>query len=72
MLADRLHIGIVNNTDFTTMLEATDSKNDPAVLEILNGTRNLCPKCECAWVWGVRQNCSRQAARVRVSLREAW
>ena len=27
---------------------------------------------QCLKQMGVRQNCSRQAARVRVSLREAW
>ena len=50
VLADKHHIVMVNETDFARMLEATDARNDPAILEILNDTRKLCPKCEAEMV----------------------
>ena len=45
-LADKHGIEVVNETDLARMLEATDARFDPAVLEILRDTRKLCPKCE--------------------------
>jgi HJR/Mrr/RecB family endonuclease len=45
-LADKHGIEVVNETGLAGMLEATDARFDPAVLEILNDTRKLCPKCE--------------------------
>ena len=45
-LADKHGIAIVNETDLAGMLEATDARFDPAVLEILRDARKLCPKCE--------------------------
>ncbi len=45
-LADKHGIEILNETDLAEMLEATDSRFDPAVLEILHDKRKLCPKCE--------------------------
>jgi len=45
-LADKHGIEIVNETGLAAMLEATDARFDPAVLEILRDTRKLCPKCE--------------------------
>ena len=64
-LADRHAIAIVNETDLAGMLEATDSRFDPAVLEILNDTRKLCPKCE-------RELVLRTAGRGRGAGRQFW
>ena len=64
-LADRHGIAIVNKTDLAGMLEATDSRFDPAVLEILNDTRKLCPKCE-------RELVLRTAVRGRGAGKQFW
>jgi restriction system protein len=45
-LADKHGIVMVNETELAAMLEATDARFDPAVLEILHDSRKLCPKCE--------------------------
>ena len=45
-LADRHGIGLLNETDLLHMIEATDAKLDPVVLEILRDTREICPRCE--------------------------
>jgi len=45
-LADKHGIEIVSEAGLAAMLEATDARFDPAVLEILRDTRKLCPKCE--------------------------
>jgi len=45
-LADKHGITILNEADLAVMLEATHARFDPAVLEILNDSRKLCPKCE--------------------------
>lgn len=45
-LAEKHGIVILNETELCRMLEATDAKNDPKVLELLHDTRKFCPKCE--------------------------
>jgi restriction system protein len=45
-LADQHGIEVVNEAGLATMLEATDARFDPAVLEILHDTRKMCPKRE--------------------------
>jgi restriction system protein len=45
-LADKHGIEIVNETGLAAMLEATDARFDPEVLDILRDTRKFCPKCE--------------------------
>jgi HJR/Mrr/RecB family endonuclease len=45
-LADKHGIEIVNETGLAAMLDATDARFDPEVLDILQDTRKFCPKCE--------------------------
>ena len=45
-LADKHGIEVVNEAGLARMLEATDAKFDPAVLEILRDDWKMCPKCE--------------------------
>ena len=45
-LADKHGIEIMNETGLTRMLESTDARFDPDVLELLHDTRKFCPKCE--------------------------
>jgi hypothetical protein len=45
-LADEHDIEVVNESGLAKLLESTDARFDPAVLEILHDTRKLCPKCE--------------------------
>jgi hypothetical protein len=44
--AEKQGIEILNETGLARMLETTDARFDPAMLEILNDTRKFCPKCE--------------------------
>ena len=45
-LAEKHDIEILNETGLTRMLDATDTRFDPHVLELLRDTRKFCPKCE--------------------------
>ncbi|HKW29332.1 MAG TPA: restriction endonuclease [Verrucomicrobiae bacterium] len=45
-LAEKHGIEIVNEVGLTQMLESTDARFDPDVLELLHDTRKFCPKCE--------------------------
>ena len=45
-LAEKRGIKILNETEFTRMLESTDAVFDPEVLELLHDTRKFCPRCE--------------------------
>jgi len=44
-LATKHEIEIVNEFGLTQMLESTDARFDPVVLELLHDTRKFCPKC---------------------------
>jgi hypothetical protein len=44
--ARKNHIEIVNEDGLARMLESTDARFDPAVLELLRDTRKFCPRCE--------------------------
>lgn len=44
-LAAKHGIEILNETGLTQMLESTDARFDPEVLELLHDTRKFCPKC---------------------------
>jgi hypothetical protein len=45
-VADKHGTKVVNEAGLATMLEATDARFVPAVLEILCGSQKPCPKCE--------------------------
>jgi len=45
-LAEKHDIEVINETGLTQMLESTDARFDPDVLELLHDTRKFCPKCE--------------------------
>jgi restriction system protein len=45
-LAEKHDIEIVNEVGLTQMLESTDIRFDPDVLELLHNTRKFCPKCQ--------------------------
>ncbi len=45
-LAEKHGIEIVNETVLTQMIESTDARFDPEVLELLHDMRKFCPKCE--------------------------
>ncbi len=45
-LAGKHGIEIVNEVGLTQMLDSTDARSDPQVLELLRDTRKFCPKCE--------------------------
>lgn len=45
-LAEKHGIEILNETGLARMLDATDGRFDPHVLELLHDTRKFCPKCE--------------------------
>ncbi len=45
-LAEKHDIEIVNEVGLTQMIESTDARFDPDVLELLHDTRKFCPKCE--------------------------
>lgn len=64
-LADKHGITVVNETALARMVEATDARFDPAVLEILHDTRKMCPKCE-------RQMVLRTAKRGRSAGQQFW
>lgn len=46
LLADKHDIEVMNETGLAKLLETTDARFDPSVLEILRDKRKLCPKCE--------------------------
>ena len=45
-LAEKHGIEIVNEAGLAQLLESTDAKHDPEVLDLLQDTRKFCPKCE--------------------------
>lgn len=45
-LAEKHGIEIVNEIGLAQLLETTDAKSDPEVLELLHDTRKFCPRCE--------------------------
>ena len=45
-LAEKHGIEIVNEAGLAQLLESTDAKHDPDVLDLLQDTRKFCPKCE--------------------------
>lgn len=45
-LAEKHGIEMVNEVVLTQMLESTDARSDPEVLELLHDERKFCPKCE--------------------------
>jgi restriction system protein len=49
-LAEKHGIEIVNEIGLAQLLESTDAKSDPEVLENLCDTRKYCPKCESEMV----------------------
>ena len=49
-LADKHGIELLTETELTLMLNTTDARFDPEVLELLNDRRKYCPKCYGAMV----------------------
>ena len=49
-LADKHGIEIVNETGLVRLLEMTDARFDPEILEIFRDKRKVCPKCESEMV----------------------
>lgn len=49
-LAQKQGIQLLDEVDVLRLLEQVDAKYDPEILELLNDTRKLCPKCEHALV----------------------
>ncbi len=45
-LAEKHGIEMIDEKGFPQILEATDARFDPEALELLNGLRKVCPKCE--------------------------
>lgn len=45
-IAEKHGIEILNEAGLAEMLEGTDARYDPQVLELLHDTRKFCPKCE--------------------------
>jgi Restriction endonuclease len=55
-LAEDHGIEIMDETGLARMLESTDARFDPDVLELLHDTRKFCPKCERQLVVRVAEN----------------
>ena len=45
-LAEKHGIEIINEAGLAQLLESTDAKSDPDVLDLLLDKRKFCPKCE--------------------------
>ena len=46
LLADKHNIQIINESDLVRLLEQTDARFDPVLIQALDDTRKYCPKCE--------------------------
>lgn len=49
-LANRQGIELVQEHQIVSMLQGSDARFDPAIIELLDDTRKFCPKCEAEMV----------------------